>query len=107
MSNQTNVGLESVENEYWVEMANALVRLEANADFQKVIHQGYFIDKAVDGVSLLSTEYTRRSGVRGSIIEDLAAISALRAYFKYIKDLGIIDDGPLADEDEDNFSDKE
>ena len=97
MSNQN---VEMVENEYWVELAEALTRLEMNEDFKKVILKGYFVDKAVDGVSLISTEYVRRSNTRGPIIEDLAAISALQVYFKQIKSMGIIDNSPLVDEEE-------
>lgn len=101
MNNQTNAAdLLTTENEYWVDLAQALVRLESNPDFQQLILQGYFKDKAADGVSLLSSEYVRQSGVRGSLIEDLAAISALQEYFKYVKNMGIIDEGPLEDEDE-------
>jgi len=104
MNNQTNTAeLLTTENEYWVELAQALVRLEQNSDFQKLILQGYFKDKAADGVSLLSSEYVRRSGVRGALIEDLAAISALQEYFKYVKNMGIIDDSPI-DDDEDDAS---
>jgi hypothetical protein len=49
MSNQTNQEILTTSNDYWVDLAEALVRLESNPDFKKVILEGYFRDKAVDG----------------------------------------------------------
>lgn len=92
-----NVELEYSENEYWVVLYEALERLQENDDFKKVIKEGYFKDKAVDGVSLLATDYVRQTGVRGNIMEELVAISALENYFQTIVNKG----APVyADEDE-------
>ncbi len=91
MINQTqseDVELEGIENQYWVDLAEALERLYENKDFKKVILEGYFKDKAVDQVSLLATSYVQQSGTRGPIMEELVAISALENHFKTIFDLG-------------------
>lgn len=83
-----------IENQYWVEMAQALERLETGRphpdDFRKVILDGYFKDKAINGVSLLATDHVKRAGVRGEIMEQLVAISHLEDYFHTIKNLGTI-----------------
>jgi hypothetical protein len=84
--------LMAIENQYWVDMAKALDRLETGNphpdDFKKIISDGYFKDKAVNGVSMLGTEHVRRAGVRPDIMEQLVAISHLQDYFMTIKALG-------------------
>lgn len=91
-----------IENQYWVDLAQALERLETGKphpdDFKKVILEGYFKDKAVNGVSLLATDHVKRAGVRGDIMEQLVAISALEDYFHTIKNLGT-----LPEEDEEDI----
>lgn len=79
-----------VENEYWVSMNAALERLEKNPDFKTVILDGYFKDKAINGVSMLATDHVKRGGFRGDIMEQLVAISQLEDYFYTIKNLGTI-----------------
>lgn len=95
-----------VENQYWREKAEALVRLEQGNpqpdDFKKVILEGYFKDKAINGVSLLATDHVKRAGVRGDIMEQLVAISALEDYFQVIKNLGF-----APEEDEEEFEGSE
>lgn len=86
-----------VENVYWAEMAQALERLEKNEDFKRVILEGYFKDKAINGVSLLATDHVKRGGFRGDIMEQLVAISQLEDYFITIKGLGT---APAESEDE-------
>jgi hypothetical protein len=85
-----NKDLLTVENEYWVNLHNALERLEQNDDFKLVIKEGYFKDKAVNGVSLLATDYVKKAGARGDIMEQLVAISQLEDYFATIHNLGTI-----------------
>lgn len=85
-----NKDLLTVENEYWVNLHEALERLEQNEDFKKVIREGYFKDKAVNGVSLLATDYVKQAGARGDIMEQLVAISQLEDYFNVIHNLGTI-----------------
>jgi len=94
-----------IENQYWMEMAAALIRLENGNpkpdDFKRVIMDGYFKDKAINGVSMLGTEHVRRSGVRPDIMEQLVAISHLQDYFLTIKALG------TAPEEDEEFESEE
>ena len=101
-SNQNQAELELTADElkeynYYVGMRQALERLENNPDFQKVILQGYFKDKAVNGVSMLASGYIKKNGLRADIMESLVAISQLQDYFITVKQLGAEDDS----EDED------
>jgi len=82
--------LETVENQYWIEQAEALARLEKNKDFQDIIMNGYFKDKAINGVSMLSNDGVKQRGERGNIMEDLVAISNLQYHFLMIKNLGAV-----------------
>ena len=102
MSNQNQAELELTADElkeynYYVGMRQALERLENNPDFQKVILEGYFKDKAVNGVSMLASGYIKKNGLRADIMESLVAISQLQDYFITVKQLGAEDDS----EDED------
>ena len=56
------------EYNYYVGMKQSLERLETNPDFQKVILDGYFKDKAVKGVSMLATTYIKRNGLRADVM---------------------------------------
>lgn len=101
-SNQYQAELELTADElkeynYYVGMRQALERLENNPDFQKVILDGYFKDKAVNGVSMLASGYIKKNGLRADIMESLVAISQLQDYFITVKQLGAEDDS----EDED------
>ena len=87
------------EYNYYVGQKQALERLESNPDFKKVILDGYFRDKAVNGVSLLATDYIRRNGLRPEVMEGLVAISHLQDYFLTIKKMGTTED--YDDESED------
>ena len=101
-SNQNQAELELTADElkeynYYVGMKQALERLENNPDFQKVILDGYFKNKAVNGVSMLASGYIKKNGLRADIMESLVAISQLQDYFITVKQLGAEDDS----EDED------
>ena len=101
-SNQNQAELELTAEElkeynYYVGMRQALERLENNPDFQKVILEGYFKDKAVNGVSMLASGYIKKNGLRADVMESLVAISQLQDYFITVKQLGTEDDS----EDED------
>jgi len=92
---------------YWVEQADALDRLEKNPDFKKVIEEGYFKDKAVNGVSILASDQVKNAGKRTDVMEGLIAISALQDHLQTIKAMGqaIKDEAEYADEeDEDNIA---
>ncbi len=90
MTNQEEIELETAEAQYWVDMAKALENLEKNEDFKKVVLNGYFRDKALDGVSLLAVPAVKQAGERPEIMEDLVAISNLKYHFSMIKNLGSI-----------------
>ena len=82
--------LETVENQYWVDQAQALERLMKNKDFQTVVLDGYFKDKAINGVSMLAEPSIKQQGQRGDLMEDMIAISNLQYHFKMIRNLGAI-----------------
>lgn len=86
----TNKELLTVENEYWVNLAQDLEVLHKSPEFKRVILDGYFKDKAINGVSMLATEYVKQTGTRGEIMEQLVAISNLEDYFATIMNLGTI-----------------
>ena len=88
----------TVENEYWKLMWESLERLQKNDDFKRVILDGYFKDKAINGVSLLAIDGIKRQGLRGEIMEELVAISSLQDFFITIENLGTV---PTIDEEED------
>ena len=82
--------LEMIETQYWVDKAEALARLESNADFKSLIMEGYFKDRAIDGVSMLANDYVKKQGKRPDVMEFLVAISQLQDYFKMVKNLGAV-----------------
>lgn len=90
MNNLENeqVEVETIINNQWIAKYDALVRLERNPDFKLLILDGYFRDKAVDGVSLLANEGIKRQGLRADVMEQLVAISNLQDFFITVKNLG-------------------
>ena len=91
MNNQTQADLEQKEQEqynYFVGQRQALERLENNPDFQKVILEGYFKDRAINIVSALGSEHVRRTGTRAELMEEANAISMLQQHFITVKNLG-------------------
>lgn len=87
MNNPKNEELYEIENKYWVDMWHSLERLQENSDFKKVILEGYFKDKAVNGVSMLSKHGPGRND-RTDILEDLVSISNLQYFFMMIENFG-------------------
>lgn len=83
-----NVELETADRTALINKYEALERLLENPDFKLVVLEGYLKEKAVDSVSLLATDYTRRHNVRGAIMEELVAISAFEEYMRMIQSLG-------------------
>lgn len=88
------------EYNYWVGMKQALERLENNPDFQKVILDGYFKDKAINGVSMLASGYIKKNGLRPDVMEGLVAISQLQDFFITVKQLGTEPEDEDENEDE-------
>lgn len=81
----------TVENNYWVNLNNSLERLKANPDFQAVITEGYFKDRAINGVSMLcapNSDGTKRK----ELLDEFYAISNLTWYFKMIEHMGSVSD---------------
>jgi len=91
-----NVELESTNNDYNVEMYEALVELHDNKAFQKVFLEGYFEKEAVRITSLLATDHVRNNGLRPVLMENLVAISNVQDYLSTIVDLG----APVPEDDE-------
>ena len=87
------------EYNYYVGQKQALDRLKTNPDFKKVILDGYFKDKAVNGVSLLATDYVRRNGLRPEVMESLVAISHLQDYFITIDKMGTTEEDDIDSEE--------
>lgn len=88
MNNLNEQQILEVENQYWADLWNSLSRLKENKDFQRVILEGYFKDKAVNGVSLLAQDAIVAGGHRSAVMEDLIAISSLEDFFVTIENLG-------------------
>lgn len=88
------------EYNYWVGMKQALERLENNPDFQKVILDGYFKDKAINGVGMLASGYIKKNGLRPDVMESLIAISQLQDFFITVKQLGTEPEDEDENEDE-------
>ena len=93
MANNQTADLELTAEElrefnHYVGLKQALERLEQNPDFQKLILEDYFKNKPINGVSLLATDYVKKNGLRGEIMEDLVAVSKLQDYFLNIRRLG-------------------
>lgn len=80
--------LETVEIQHWVDMLEALERLERNSDFQKVIIDGYIQSKALDSVSLLARPDVKKRGERTDVMEDLVAISNFQYFLAMVHRLG-------------------
>lgn len=97
MNNLNDQQILEVENRYWADMWASLERLKENKDFQRVILEGYFKDKAVNGVSLLAQDAIVAGGHRTAVMEDLIAISSLEDFFVTIENLGSM---PPEDEDD-------
>jgi hypothetical protein len=85
MSNQTDLmNEENIEEiNHHIEMGEALHRLKENADFKKVILDGYLRDKVLASVSLMAVPQKR--GNRPEIIEDINSASALQYFFMMIE----------------------
>jgi hypothetical protein len=90
MNNLNDQQVLEVENRYWADMWASLERLKENKDFQRVILEGYFKDKAINGVSLLAQDGIVQGGHRTAVMEDLIAISSLEDFFMTIENLGTI-----------------
>jgi len=98
MNNLSDQQILEVENVYWVNLWASLERLKSNKDFQRLILEGYFKDKAINGVSLLAQDAIVSGGHRSAVMEDLIGISSLEDFFVTVENLGSIP--PEDDEDD-------
>lgn len=85
MSNQDAVELEGIDQNHHLEMGEALLRLEKNPDFKKVILDGYLSEKVQASVSLLAVPQIKQQGQRPDVMEDLVAASNLQYWFHTVK----------------------
>ena len=90
MNNLSDQQILEVENVYWVDLWASLERLKSNKDFQRLILEGYFKDKAINGVSLLAQDAIVSGGHRSAVMEDLIGISSLEDFFVTVENLGSI-----------------
>lgn len=81
----------TVENNYWANLNGALERLKSNPDFQTVILEGYFKDRAINGVSMLCAPNSD-GAKRKDLLDEFYAISNLTWYFKMIEHMGAVTD---------------
>lgn len=81
----------TVENNYWVGLRASLDRLKENPDFKAVILEGYFKDRAINGVSMLCSPGSD-GGRRKELLDEMLAISNLTWYFKMIEHMGTTND---------------
>ena len=96
--NKSAEEIAAVENVYWKTMYESLERLRGNTDFQKLILEGYFKDKAVNGVSMLASPHIVKEGLRPQIMEDLVAVSRLQDFFIVVENLGAVPEESEEDE---------
>lgn len=63
-----------------VDMRNAIYRLQANKDYQKVFEQGYFIDEASRLVLLKASPAAEVDNIQGSIDKSIVGIGYCYRY---------------------------
>jgi hypothetical protein len=90
MNNLDEQQIAEAENQYWVDLAESLEALHKNPDFQKLILKGYFTDKAVNSVSMLSQRSVVSGGHRPAVMEALVGISSLQDFFITVRNLGTV-----------------
>ena len=78
----------TVDTEGWLDLLEAMERLEKNPDFKMIIEEGYMKENVLDSVSLLAEPSVKKQGLRGEVMEDLVSASNLAYYFKMIRNLG-------------------
>lgn len=86
MSNpKDQIELETASLDHAISMGEAWLRLQRNADFKKVILNGYCKEKVLASVSLLAVPQIIDAGRRTYVMEDLVAASNLEYFFKIIE----------------------
>lgn len=95
MSTLTEQELE--QQDYWVGLREASERLHQNPDFQKLILDAYFKDRAINAASVLASPAVVRNGERPAVMEELVAISHLQQFFLMVNNIGA---APSEDEEQ-------
>ncbi len=95
----TDVEIENIQRNHWIEQAEALERLMEHPDFKLVILDGYIEKKALDGVSLLALPAIKKAGERTDVMEDLVSISNLQYHFDMVRNLGSVSQEDLLEEE--------
>lgn len=72
------------EAQKFVELGNALVRLQSNQDFKKIILEGYFKEEAIRLVHLKSDSNMQSAERQQGILRDMDAIGALEQHLRMV-----------------------
>lgn len=70
-----------------IELGSALVRLQSNPDFKKVIQEGYFKEEAVRLVHLKAEPAMQSPNYQAGILAQIDAIGTLAMYFQTVQHL--------------------
>lgn len=71
-----------------LDLAKALANLEGNADFKKIVSEGYLREEAVRLVMLKGDPQVSLPHQQAAILRDIDAIGSLSEYFRIIRKLG-------------------
>jgi len=99
---EDQVELEMTDTEHHLLMGEALDRLRQNADFQKVIMEGYLREKALASVSMLAVPQIKQAGQRPDVMEDLVAASNLQYWFQTVDSFHEGCKNPILSDEEEN-----
>ena len=77
-----------IDNKYWHDLYLALKRLEENKDFQKLILETYFKDKAVNLVSMLANPHVVNTNKRGEIMEEIGRYLTFARFLYLCQEFG-------------------
>lgn len=74
-----------LESKQFVEIGEALTRLEDSRDFKLLIGTGYFKDEAIRLVECLADPAFQTKDRQAGLVVEMAAISGLKSYFRVVK----------------------
>lgn len=86
--NMSDEEILTVGNDYWMQLAHDLEGLKQDERFQRVILEGYFKDRPINGVFMLDAPGVAENGARKDLMEEMISISKLQWYFKMIESMG-------------------
>lgn len=85
MSKSAPQELETVSMDHAIMMGEAYKRLSRNADFKKIIVEGFLKEKVLASVSLLAVPQIKDKGLRPNIMEDIVAASNLQYFLLQVE----------------------